>query len=388
MTTQALLGARLFTGEQQLDGHALVLEDGRIADVVPESVLPAGVETRRLPENTLLAPGFIDLQVNGAGGVLFNETPTPDAALAIASTLRRFGTTALLPTFITDDPRRALQAQAAALEATARPEAGVLGLHLEGPFISPERAGVHDARFIRAPDDGAVESLVALAEQLDRLGGRLLVTLAPEHVADDVLQRLAAGGVVLSVGHTAASHERTLQAVKAGVRGFTHLFNAMPPITGRQPGPVLAGFEADEAWCGIIVDGHHVHPANLRLLLKTKPRGKVLLVSDAMPPVGTQATSFTLYGKHILRHDGRLMTENGTLAGADIDQATAVGNAVRLLDVSLDEALRMASLYPAHALGLEDSRGRLAPGLRADLALLAEDLTVLATWVGGNEQWH
>ncbi|MCE9672147.1 N-acetylglucosamine-6-phosphate deacetylase [Myxococcus stipitatus] len=388
MTTQALLGARLFTGERQLDGHALVLEAGRIVQVVPERELPAGLEARRLPGDSLLAPGFIDLQVNGAGGVLFNETPTAPAARSIASTLRRFGTTALLPTFITDDPERTLQAHAAALEATTHPDSGVVGLHLEGPFIAPERAGVHDWRFIRSLDDDAVGPLLALAERLGQAGGKLLLTLAPEHVEDAVLQRLVEGGVVLSVGHTAASHERTVQAVKAGVRGFTHLFNAMPPITGRQPGPVLAGFEADEAWCGVIADGHHVHPANLRLLLRTKPRGKVLLVTDAMPPVGTQATSFTLYGQDILRQDGRLVTCDGTLAGADIDLATAVGNAVRWLDVSLDEALRMASLYPARALGLEATRGQFAPGLRADLTLLDEELSVLATWVGGNEQWH
>jgi len=386
--TQVLLGARVFTGERILDGHAVVLEGERIVAVVPRNEAPVGLIPRTLPSDTLLVPGFIDLQVNGAGGVLFNESPTVDAALAIAATMRRTGTTGLLPTFITDAPDLTTRACEAASEAMAHPGGGVLGIHLEGPFISPERPGVHAPRYIRQPEPSDLEPLTALAAHLSRAGGRLLMTLAPEHVEDSFLRRLRDAGAVLFAGHTTASYERAMESVAAGVRGFTHLFNAMPPVQGRQPGPVQAGFSADEAWCSVIVDGHHVHPANLRQLLKAKPPGKVLLVTDAMPPVGTHESTFTLYGLTILRQDGRLVTEDGTLAGADIDMSAAVRNCIRLLGLPLEEALRMASLHPAQALGLEGRLGRLATGYRADLTLLREDLTVQATWVGGNEQWH
>jgi N-acetylglucosamine-6-phosphate deacetylase len=185
-----------------------------------------------------------------------------------------------------------------------------------------------------------------------------------------------------------ATYAQTRAAMWVGLTGFTHLFNAMPPLTNRQPGPTLAALESEEAWCGIIADGIHVHPSLLRLLVRSKPPGKVFLVTDAMPPVGTDASSFMLYGHTIRRHDGRLVTENGTLAGADIDMVTAVRNCVHLLGLPLEESLRMASLYPASFLGLEGQLGRVAPGYRADLALLRPDLTVLATWVAGQAQWY
>ncbi len=385
---RVLRGARLFDGERMLDGHAVVVEGGRITAVVPASSVPAGVQEQRLPEDTLLVPGFVDAQVNGAGGVLFNETPTVETALAIAAAARRSGTTGLLPTFITDDQTQMRRACEAVLEALSRPASGVLGVHLEGPFISGERPGVHDPRFIRSPDARDVEFLTTLTERLASKKGRLLLTLAPEQVEDTIIARLASAGVVLSAGHTAASYERTSEALAAGVRGFTHTFNAMPPVLNRQPGVGVAALMSTEAWCGAIVDGVHVHPAMLRMLLKLKPRGKVFLVTDAMPPVGTDATSFTLYGRTILRRDGRLVTENGTLAGADIDMAAAVRNCVRLLELPLEESLRMASLYPASFLGLDEQLGRVAPGYRADLTLLRSDLSVLATWVGGQEQWN
>jgi N-acetylglucosamine-6-phosphate deacetylase len=377
----ALHGARIFTGERTLEGHALVLEGATISALLPTEELPAGTERVELPAEALLAPGFIDLQVNGAGGVLFNEEPTPEAAVAIAAALRRGGTTALLPTFITDEAPKQQRASEAALEALQRPGSGVLGLHLEGPFIGSERPGVHHPSFIRAPSPRDLEELCSLASRLRAGGGRLLVTLAPETVEDAAIAQLAGAGVVLAAGHTGASFERTASAVQRGVQGFTHLFNAMPPISNRQPGPVAAALESD-AWCSVIADGVHVHPALLRLVLKLKRAGRVILVTDAMPPVGTDATTFQLYGQTIFRREGRLVTENGTLAGADVDMISSVRNCVRLLELPLEESLRMASAYPAACLGLTD-RGRLHPGLLADLVLLTPDLAVESTWVGG-----
>ncbi|GMU02918.1 N-acetylglucosamine-6-phosphate deacetylase [Corallococcus caeni] len=382
-TPTALQGARVFTGDQLLEGHAVVLEGDTVHAVVPASAIPPSATVHTLPGDTLIAPGFVDVQVNGAGGVLFNDTPTVEAALAIASAMRACGTTGLLPTFITDDAARMREACEAALTATSRPGSGVLGIHLEGPFISRERAGVHVPSFIRAPDPRDLDYLTALPRRFAAHGGRVLMTLAPECVDDAILRRLATSGVVLSAGHTAATSERTTQALHAGVRGFTHLFNAMPPVMNRQPGPVVAALTHDDAWCGVIADGVHVHADNLRLLLKVKPPGKVFLVTDAMPPVGTPVTSFTLQGRTILRRHGRLETEDGTLAGADIDLTAAVRHCVHSLGVPVEEALRMASLHPAAFIGLHGHRGRIAPGQRADLVLLKPDLSVHTTWVAG-----
>lgn len=382
MTRLLLLGCRLFTGCTVVDDHALLIDGDRIVDLVPDTACPdATVE--RLPDGALLAPGFIDLQVNGAGGVLFNRTPTAEAALAIAAAMRPFGVTGLLPTFITDTADGMAQACDAAVAAAAVPVGGVLGVHLEGPFISPERRGVHAAEHVRAPTGADLERIAALPGRLAAADARALLTLAPEVVDDAALRRLAASGVILSAGHTAATLERTADAIALGVRGFTHLGNAMPPVAGRAPGPVVAALADPTSWCAIIADGVHIHPAWLRVMLAAKPRGRVMLVSDAMAPTGTDATEFELQGRTILRRDGRLVTADGTLAGADIDLASAVRNAVRLLGVSLEEALRMASLYPAAFLRLDHRLGQLAPGYRADLALITPAVDVLGTWVAG-----
>ncbi|HMG20096.1 MAG TPA: N-acetylglucosamine-6-phosphate deacetylase [Kofleriaceae bacterium] len=388
MTRCLLLGARVFTGDRIVDGHAVLLDGARIAAVLPVADAPGDAAVRRLPADTLLVPGFIDAQVNGAGGVLFNDAPTAATALAIAAEVRRTGTTGVLPTLMTDDPARLRQACDAAAEAVARPGGGVLGLHLEGPFLSPDRPGVHRPQWMRAPVPADIDFLIAAARRIAGAAGRLVVTLAPERVDDRDIARLAGAGVIVAAGHTAASFERTRAALAAGVRGFTHLFNAMPPMLNRAPGPVAAALADPDAWCSVIVDGLHVHPALLRLLVQVKPPGKVVLVTDAMPPSGTDATSFQLFGRTILRQGGRLVTDDGTLAGADIDLAGAVRNCVELLDLPLEDSLRMASLYPAAYLGLDRELGRAAPGYRADLALLRPDLSVLATWVAGDEQWY
>jgi N-acetylglucosamine-6-phosphate deacetylase len=373
-----LTGARLFTGRETLDGIGVLIEDGTILDLCPAPGVGAIV---RLPEDALLVPGFIDAQVNGGGGVLFNDHPTEAAIRTIVAAHRRFGTTGLLPTFITDDAAKMHAAGQAAASLAARRGSGVLGLHLEGPFLNPERRGVHNAAFIRRPEPAEIDALCALAGHFP--GGRLLVSLAPEMVGDDAITRLAASGIAVSGAHSAAGFERVEAAIVAGLSGFTHLFNAMPPLANRAPGIAAAALADPGAWCGIIADGIHVHPALLRLALAVKPRGKVFLVTDAMPPLGTDAKEFVLYGEKITRRDGRLTAAGGTLAGADLDLPQAIRNCVTLLGLDLEEALRMASLYPAEFLGLADRRGRIAPGYAADLTLLGPDLEVLGTWVDG-----
>ena len=377
---QLLTGARLFTGDTILDGHALLVEGGKIVDLIPRQAAPQA-EIVPLPAGSLIAPGFIDTQVNGGGGALLNDTPTPETVRTIVASHRRFGTTGLLPTFITDAADKMYAAAAVTAEVGREPASGVLGLHLEGPFLSQERRGVHSPAFVRLPTDGDIAYLSELPNTFP--GGRLLLSLAPEAVTDADIRKLADAGVLVAGAHSAASHARTIEAIRAGLRGFTHLFNAMPPLANREPAITGAALLSAETWCGIIVDGIHVHPAALKLALATKPRGKLMLVTDAMPPLGTDATSFQLYGATIHRRDGRLVTDDGTLAGADLDMAQAVRNCIGLLGLPREEALRMASLYPAEFLGMADRRGRLAPGYQADLTLLDQGNHVLGTWVAG-----
>jgi N-acetylglucosamine-6-phosphate deacetylase len=378
---RVLVGARLFTGDAMLDDHGIVIEDDRIADLVPDHALPAGAAVTRLPEGGLLAPGFIDVQANGAGGVLFNADPAEDTVSKMAAALRRFGGTGVLPTLITDDRSRMRPAAEAVIAASRKPGSGILGIHFEGPFISPQKPGVHHPSHIRKPDEEDLDFLCGLPSRLG--GGRVLVTLAPEEVEDSTIARLTGAGVVVSAGHSAATYERTCSAVAHGLSGFTHLFNAMPPLAGRQPGLIAAALTAPGTWCGIIVDGVHVHPASLRMALAAKGSDGFFLVTDAMPPVGTDADGFDLYGQRIFRRDGRLVTADGTLAGADIDMASAMRNSITMLGVSVEEALRMASLNPAKFLKLDDRLGRLMSGYRADLVLLDRDLSVMNTWVAG-----
>lgn len=377
---QLLTGARLFTGDSMLDGHALLIEGGQILDLIPRQTAPQA-EIVSLPAGSLLAPGFIDTQVNGGGGALLNDTPTVAAVRTIVAAHRRYGTTGLLPTCITDAPDKMHAAAAAVAEAARIPASGVLGLHLEGPFLSQERRGVHSPAFVRAPTADDIAFLAELPNEFP--DGRVLLSLAPETVCDADIRALATTGLLLAGAHSAASYARTMEAIRAGITGFTHLFNAMPPLANREPGITGAALTSPETWCGIIVDGIHVHPAALKLALAAKPPGKLMLVTDAMTPLGTDATSFELYGATIHRRDGRLVTDDGTLAGADLDMAQAVRNCIGLLGISREEALRMASLYPAEFLGMADRRGRLAPGHQADLTLLDQSDQVLGTWVAG-----
>ena len=353
---------------------AVVVEDGYIVAVL-HGTPPQG-RTVDL-EGGWLVPGFIDAQVNGGGGVLFNNDTSVDAIAAIGTAHRRFGTTGFLPTLISDDAAVMQHAIAATRDAIAQGVPGVLGIHLEGPYLAPARKGTHDAGKFRVPDDAEI----AMATALDN--GISLLTLAPEQVPAATIRAMVGRGAKVVAGHTAGSYDEIRTGIDAGVSGFTHLYNAMSPLQGREPGAVGAALEADDCWCGVIVDGVHVHPASLRVALKAKPRGKVFLVTDAMPMVGTDDPSFDLYGETITAIDGVVRNAAGALAGSALDMASAVRNSVRMLGLPLDEACRMASQYPAEFLGIGGTHGRIAPGHRADLVLLGEHIEVMASWIGG-----
>ena len=376
--TIALVNGRVLAPQGLLHEHAVVIEHGRIASVCPADRAPKSAERFDLGGG-ILAPGFVDVQVNGGGGVLFNDAPSVEAIEAIAAAHRRFGTTGFLPTLISDDLdviARGIEAVRAAIERGVQ---GVLGIHIEGPFLNAERKGVHDDGKFRKIDEAAFELLTSLKV------GRTLVTLAPEQTTPAMIARLVQAGVIVSAGHTNATYDEVRAALASGLSGFTHLFNAMSPLTSRAPGAVGAALDDQASWCGMIVDGRHVDPAVLRIALRCKPLEKFMLVTDAMPTVGTAATSFLLQGRTVEAKDGVLVTPDGTLAGSDLNMAQAVRNAMNMLGLPLEEAAAMAALHPAQFLGLHDI-GLIAPGARADLVALDGALDVTSTWIAGQPQ--
>lgn len=372
----AVLAPRLFDGRcWHNDAAVLIDDDGRIRGIATIAEVPDGWPRRRLPAGAILAPGFIDVQINGGGGVLLNDDPSPEGMRAIAAAHRRFGVTGCLPTLITDTRERT-QATIAAARAAAG-SAGVLGVHLEGPFISPARPGIHRRDLITVPEADDLEWLGDLDD-----AGRSLVTLAPERCPDGFVKRLAATGVRICAGHSEADAAVMMAAVDDGLTGVTHLYNAMPPLAGRAPGIAGVALADPRLIAGIIVDNIHVDPVSVRAAFAAKGAAGMMLVSDAMPSVGSHLATFALMGRTITLQDGRLSGPDGTLAGAHLDMAAAVRNAVGI-GLPLDDALRSATLTPAEFLGLAPGHGTLTAGARADMVALTADLDVIATWIMG-----
>ena len=364
--------------ERGFETDACVLVEGGHIVAVLHGPPPASGEHIDLRGGSLV-PGFIDVQVNGGGGVLFNNDTSVEALAAIARAHRTFGTTGMLPTLISDDASVMQRAISATHDAIAQGVPGILGIHLEGPYLASARKGTHNASKFRVP--GADE--IAMATALDN--GVTVITLAPECVPTHTIAAMVERGAMVCAGHTAADYAQTREGLDAGITGFTHLFNAMTPLQGREPGVVGAALDDANSWVGVIVDGVHVHPASLRVAIAAKPRGKVVLVTDAMPMVGSDDPSFDLYGETITAVDGVVRNAAGSLAGSALDMASAVRNTVKLLGLPLDEACRMAAQYPAECIGLGGELGRIAPGYRADLVLLDAEVKVQRSWVGGVE---
>jgi N-acetylglucosamine-6-phosphate deacetylase len=322
-------------------------------------------------------PGFLDLQVNGGGGRLFSDDPSVETLRIMGSAHRAYGTTGFLPTLITSS----FDVMRSAIEAVERAQAegvpGVLGIHLEGPFLNAQRSGVHDAGKFCALDEAGLELVTSLQR------GKTVVTLAPELTSPEMIRRLVEHGVIVSAGHSAANHAQCCEALAAGVTGFTHLFNTMTPLQSREPGMVGAALADDNAWFGIIADGYHVHPATFKIAVRAKQRGGALLVTDAMPTVGAQSKQFTLNGEIITASDGRITNAKGVLAGSDLDMLAAVNNAAQFADIDWFEAARMASVYPARALGVADEIGAIKPGYRANLVALHDTCQVRSSWIDG-----
>jgi N-acetylglucosamine-6-phosphate deacetylase len=373
----ALVNGRVLAGDGVVSGRTLLLSGSRIEALVDPGDSRCRAAAIVDIEGQLLLPGFIDVQVNGGGGVLFNDDPSPETIQAIGAAHRRFGTTGFMPTLISDDLEtigRAIDAVQSALDAGMP---GVLGIHIEGPFLNSARRGVHDSRHLRLLDAGLVSLLSRLR------AGRTIVTLAPEMTTPDIVAKLTAAGILVSAGHSDASYAETAAAIAQGLRGFTHLFNAMARLEPRDPGIVGAALYDENTWCGIIVDGHHVDPIMLKLALRCKRHDRFMLVTDGMPAVGSDQPSFVLQGRTIRVVDGICRDENGTLAGTALDMAAAVRNTVSLLGLDIAEAARMASQYPAEFLGLGRELGRIAPGYRANLVQMDDEFKVRRTWIEG-----
>ena len=369
----ALAPTHLFTGDGMIKDATVRIDGGRIVDIA------SGVAPGAQKLDGLLAPGFIDTQVNGGGGALFNDAQTVDTLKQIAAAHTRFGVTGFMATLISDERGKTAAAIAAVSEAIAAGVEGLMGLHLEGPWLSTPRRGVHPAQYLRELDDADLKLLTT------KQPFPVLVTVAPEKVGPQTIKTLTKAGVRVSLGHTAAATELVEQALAAGATGFTHLFNAMPPMEGRNPGPLGVALASRNAWTGMILDGIHVHPISARAAFAAKTSGRMILVSDAMATIGSDTPSMSLFGETIFVRDGALRTASGTLAGAHLEMSSAVRNAVKLLRASPNEALRMGSLTPATFLGVDHERGRIAQGYRADLVLLDDRMNTKATWIAGRQ---
>jgi N-acetylglucosamine-6-phosphate deacetylase len=371
----ALVGARIFDGERFLDDHVVMVEGARIVGVAPYAERPRGGGDIDLGGG-LLTPGFVDVQVNGGGGALMNERPSVDVVARIAESHRKYGSVGVMPTLVTDTPDQMRTAIAAVREARRR-FPSVLGIHLEGPFLDPARKGAHDASYIRPIEASDIEMIA------DADCGAVMLTVAPNCISVDAIRALAERGVLVSLGHSEASYETAQAGVAAGARAFTHLFNAMSPFQGRAPGMVGAALDAKEAFVGIIADGHHVHPASLRIAFAAKAPNRMMLISDAMPPAADGPDSFLLQGRRVARVDGCLRLGDGTIAGSVITMDEAVRFCVRTVGVTLADALTMASRTPAAFLRRDRDLGRIAAGYLASLVHLDDELRVREAWVEG-----
>lgn len=370
----ALTNGRVLTERGVVERQTVLIESGRIRAIGGD--VPADARIHDVGD-ALLLPGFIDTQVNGGGGVLFGDAPTVETLRRIGAAHARFGTTGFLPTLISGDfnlIRAAIAAVEAAME-TGVP--GVLGIHIEGPFLNAARKGIHDSSKFRALDDEAFALLTSARR------GKTMVTLAPEQTTPETIARLAKAGVIVSAGHTDATYAQIQAALAHGLTGFTHLFNAMSPLRAREPGTVGAALDDAESYCGIIVDGKHVDPATLRIALHCKRADRLMLVTDAMPSVGAENKRFALQGRMIAVKDGVCVAPDGTLAGSDLDMASAVRNAMAMLGLDLAAAVDMATRTPAAFLGLSQEIGMLRQGLRASLVCVDDAIHVRETWIDG-----
>ena len=374
----ALVNGRIFTGYDILDDHAVVIADGIIDRVCPRAMLDAALPQQDMA-GAFIAPGFIDLQLNGCGGVQFNDSPDALSVETLEIMQRaneKSGCTSFLPTLITSSDELMKQAVETMRAWLTTRQNQALGLHLEGPWLNREKKGTHNPALIRQPDPALVDYLCANADVITK------VTLAPEQAGSDVIRQLSAAGIIVSAGHSNATYAEAKAGFSAGITFATHLYNAMSPFSGREPGLVGALFDSPDVYCGIIADGLHVNYANVRMAKRLKGE-RLILVTDATAPAGAAIDKFIFAGKTIYYRNGLCVDEHGTLSGSALTMIEAVQNSVEYCGIALDEALRMATLYPARAMGVEKQLGTVAAGKAANLTVFTRDYQIIKTFVNG-----
>ncbi|WP_100753232.1 N-acetylglucosamine-6-phosphate deacetylase [Vibrio salilacus] len=371
----ALTNCKIFTGSDVLTEHAIIIDNGLIQLVCPADQLAEGIEVRDL-NGANVSPGFIDLQLNGCGGVMLNDEISAETMQTMHQANLKSGCTSFLPTLITSSDEDMRQSVTAAREYHAKYKNQSLGLHLEGPYLNVMKKGIHSVDYIRPSDDSMIDFICDNADVIAK------VTLAPEHNDQAHIARLKAAGIVVSIGHTNATYTEARKSFEAGITFATHLFNAMTPMVGREPGVVGAIYDTSDVYAGIIADGFHVDYANIRIAHKIKGE-KLVLVTDATAPAGADMDYFIFVGKKVYYREGKCVDENGTLGGSALTMIEAVQNTVEHVGIALDEALRMATLYPAKAIGVDHQLGRVKKGLVANLTVFDRDFNVQATVVNG-----
>ncbi|MDG1345616.1 MAG: N-acetylglucosamine-6-phosphate deacetylase [Candidatus Thioglobus sp.] len=374
---QAITGSKLFNGIDFIEHKALLIEDQHIAGIVNKDAIPTDFQVKKL-EGGILSPGFIDLQVNGGGGKLFNNSPDKESLNTIISAHQYFGTTSIMPTVISDS-LNILQKCTDTISNEINNNHSLLGIHIEGPFFNVKYRGVHQKQYINTIN----ASYLNLFETLDKFP--VMLTLAPECISIKQLKHLKSLGFKILAGHTDANYDQLEEAIKYGLDGFTHLFNAMGQISAREPGVVGSAFEFDETSASIIVDLHHVHPSLINLSFKQKPKGKLFFVSDSMATINHGEPSFELYDEVVSESNGRIINSEGKLAGSSITQIDAIKNAYQKCSIPLESAISMATLYPAEYLGVSDYIGQLKKGYRADLAHFDSNFHVQNVWLAGKQ---
>ncbi|GIB08680.1 N-acetylglucosamine-6-phosphate deacetylase [Vibrio cholerae] len=371
----ALTNCKIYTGNDVLVKHAVIINGDKIEAVCPIESLPSEMIVVDL-NGANLSPGFIDLQLNGCGGVMFNDEITAETIDIMHKANLKSGCTSFLPTLITSSDENMRQAIAAAREYQAKYPNQSLGLHLEGPYLNVMKKGIHSVDFIRPSDDTMIDTICANSDVIAK------VTLAPENNKPEHIEKLVKAGIVVSIGHTNATYSEARKSFESGITFATHLFNAMTPMVGREPGVVGAIYDTPEVYAGIIADGFHVDYANIRIAHKIKGE-KLVLVTDATAPAGAEMDYFIFVGKKVYYRDGKCVDENGTLGGSALTMIEAVQNTVEHVGIALDEALRMATLYPAKAIGVDEKLGRIKKGMIANLTVFDRDFNVKATVVNG-----
>ena len=374
---QAITGSKLFNGIDFIEHKALLIEDQYIAGIVNKDAIPTDFQVKKL-DGGILSPGFIDLQVNGGGGKLFNNSPDKESLNTIISAHQYFGTTSIMPTVISDS-LNILQKCTDTISNEIDNNHSLLGIHIEGPFFNVKYRGVHQKQYINTIN----ASYLNLFETLDKFP--VMLTLAPECISIKQLKHLKSLGFKILAGHTDANYDQLEEAVKYGLDGFTHLFNAMGQISAREPGVVGSAFDFDETSASIIVDLHHVHPSLINLSFKQKPKGKLFFVSDSMATINHGEPSFELYDEVVSESNGRIINSEGKLAGSSITQIDAIKNAYQKCSIPLESAISMATLYPAEYLGVSDYIGQLKKGYRADLAHFDSNFHVQNVWLAGKQ---